>query len=73
MRCVMPRFEVGELIAIGIEHKRRIADDRLPCCRSESIAATRSDTEMSRRPAISFNPSRMRPRGSRSSYDPDDD
>src|SRR5712691_11604998 len=33
-----------------------MADDRLPCCRAESIAATRSDKVMARPPAISFNP-----------------
>src|SRR6476659_3463369 len=33
-----------------------MADDRLPCCRSESIAATRSDNVMSRPLAISFRP-----------------
>src|SRR5436190_5235628 len=33
-----------------------MADDRLPCCRSESIAATRSDNVMSRPPAISLSP-----------------
>src|SRR5215468_3309781 len=31
-----------------------MADDRLPCCRSESIVATRSDNVMSRPPAISL-------------------
>src|SRR6266436_9588826 len=33
-----------------------MADERLPCCRSESIAATRSDKVMSRPPAISLRP-----------------
>src|SRR5215467_12141506 len=33
-----------------------MADDRLPCCRSESIDATSSDNVMSRSPAISFSP-----------------
>src|SRR5712692_4629259 len=33
-----------------------MADERLPCCRSESIAATRSDKVMSRPAAISFSP-----------------
>ena len=33
-----------------------MADDKLPCRRSELIAATSSDNVMSRRPAISFNP-----------------
>src|SRR5512145_1393861 len=33
-----------------------MADDRLPCCRSESIAATRSDKVISRSPAISLRP-----------------
>src|SRR5262245_2051991 len=33
-----------------------MADDRLPCCRSESIAATRSDKVMSRPLAISLRP-----------------
>src|SRR5262245_27522464 len=33
-----------------------MADDRLPCCRSVSIAATRSDKVMSRAVAISLSP-----------------
>src|SRR5262245_41133415 len=33
-----------------------MADDKLPCCRSESIAATRSDNVMSRPLAISLSP-----------------
>src|SRR5262245_40160614 len=33
-----------------------MADDRLPCCRSESMAATSSDKVMFRPRAISFNP-----------------
>src|SRR5437764_10322315 len=33
-----------------------MADDRLPCCRSESIAATKSDKVMSRPLAISLSP-----------------
>src|SRR6266511_1376910 len=33
-----------------------MADDKLPCCRSESIAATSSDKVMSRLPAISLSP-----------------
>src|SRR6266481_2348391 len=33
-----------------------MAEDKLPCCRSESIAATRSDKVMSRPPAISLSP-----------------
>src|SRR6266511_4088771 len=36
--------------------KRRMADDRLPCRRSESIASTSSDNVMFRSRAISFNP-----------------
>src|SRR5215471_10959208 len=33
-----------------------MADDRFPCWRSESIAATRSDKVISRSPAISLSP-----------------
>src|ERR1700704_2735774 len=33
-----------------------MADDRLPCCRAESISATRADKVMSRPPAITFSP-----------------
>src|SRR4029453_3826731 len=33
-----------------------MADDRLPCCRSESIAATSSDKVISRSLAISLSP-----------------
>src|SRR5215475_14897914 len=33
-----------------------MADERLPCRRSESIVDTRSDKVMSRPPAISFSP-----------------
>src|SRR5438094_5826469 len=34
----------------------RMAEDRLPCCRSESMSATSSDKVMPRPPATSFSP-----------------
>src|SRR4051812_3491763 len=34
---------------------RRIAEDRFPCCRAPSMAATISDRVIPREPAISFN------------------
>ena len=46
---------LGELTAIEIEHEQTmIAEDKLPCCRSEFITATNSDNAMRRSLAISL-------------------
>jgi hypothetical protein len=41
---------------LGCTAKSRMADDRLPCCRSASIPATSSVNSILRPPAISFQP-----------------